>query len=58
MCSLYLEYATPSKSTRSSQCASFKNLPLGGKMHLNYQDPDASVLSSSGYGVRGIYIYI
>ena len=27
-------------------------------MRLNYQDPDTGVLSSSGYVVRGIYIYI
>ena len=27
-------------------------------MRMNYQDPDAGVLSSSGYCVRGIYIYI
>ena len=27
-------------------------------MRLKYQDPDAGVLSSSGYGVRYIYIYI
>ena len=27
-------------------------------MSMNYQDPDADVLSSSGYGVRGIYVYI
>ena len=27
-------------------------------MRLNYQDPNSGVLSSSGYGVRGIYIYI
>ena len=36
----------------------FLNPPLGGKINLNYQDPDAGVLSSSGYGVKGIYIYI
>ena len=36
----------------------FFNPPLGGKMLLNYQDSDASVLYDSGYGVRGIYIYI
>ena len=27
-------------------------------MRLNYQEPDVGVLSSSGYGVRGINIYI
>ena len=27
-------------------------------MRLKYQEPDAGVLSSEGYGVRGIYIYI
>ena len=26
-------------------------------MNLNYQDPDAGLLSSSGYGVRWVYIY-
>ena len=35
----------------------FLFMPLGGKMRLNYQGPDAGVLYSSGYGVRGIYIY-
>ena len=36
----------------------FFNPHLGGKMRLNYQDPDAGVFSSSGYGIRGMYIYI
>ena len=27
-------------------------------MRLNYQDPDAGVFFSSGYGVIGIYKYI
>ena len=31
---------------------------LGENVRLNYQDPDSGVLYSSGYGVRGIYIYI
>ena len=57
MCILYLEYDTPGKSARSYQC-SFLKSPHGGKMRLNYQDPDAGVFSSSVYGVRGIYIYI
>ena len=26
-------------------------------MHLNYQDPDAGVFYSSGYDIKGIYIY-
>ena len=34
------------------------NPPLRGNIRLNYQDPDDGVLYSSGYGVRGIYIYI
>ena len=32
--------------------------PLGGKIRLNYQDPDIGVFYSLDYGVRGIYIYI
>ena len=58
MCSLSLESATPGKYTRSSQCDFFLNPPLWGEMRLNYQDPNAGVLSFSGYGVRGIYIHI
>ena len=58
LCRLSLESATPGKSTRSSQCSFLKIPPWGGKMNLKYQDPDSGLLSSSGHGVRGIYIYI
>ena len=57
-CAAYLWYLSHLASLIYPPSVTFLNLPLGQNMHLNYQDPDAGVLSSSDYGVRGIYIYI
>ena len=57
-CEAYLWNLPHLESLIDPPSIDFSIPPLGGKMHLNYQDPDSGVLSYSGYGVRGIYIYI